>query len=76
VRPYIEKIHYTHKKGLVEWFKVKALSSSPSSVKKNVYIYKIELCKSFLMEYFDQKIHSLWFIITLNAFEADALHWI
>jgi hypothetical protein len=33
VRPYLEnKIH--HKKGLVEWFKVQALSSSPCTEKK------------------------------------------
>jgi hypothetical protein len=31
VRPYLEKAH--HKKGLVEWLKVKALSSSPSTTK-------------------------------------------
>jgi hypothetical protein len=28
MRPYLEKIH--HKKGLVEWLQVKALSSNPS----------------------------------------------
>jgi hypothetical protein len=36
MRPYLEK-PFTHKKkiiGLVEWLKVKALSSSPSSAKK------------------------------------------
>jgi hypothetical protein len=32
VRPYLEK-HFT-KIGLVEWLKVKALSSSPSTAKK------------------------------------------
>jgi hypothetical protein len=32
VRPYLEKTH--HKKGLVEWLKVKALSSSPSTENK------------------------------------------
>jgi hypothetical protein len=32
VRPYLENTH--HKKGLEEWFKVKALSSSPSIGKK------------------------------------------
>jgi hypothetical protein len=32
VRPYLEKTHY--KKGLVEWLKVKALSSSPRTTKK------------------------------------------
>jgi hypothetical protein len=31
-RPYLEKTH--HKKGLVEWLKVKALSSNPSTAKK------------------------------------------
>jgi hypothetical protein len=31
VRPYLKKLH--HKKGLVEWLKVKALSSSPSDAK-------------------------------------------
>jgi hypothetical protein len=31
-RPYLEKT--LHRKGLVEWFKVKALSSSPSTKKK------------------------------------------
>jgi uncharacterized protein YxeA len=30
--PYLKKTH--HKKGLVEWLKVKALSSSPNSAKK------------------------------------------
>jgi hypothetical protein len=33
MRPYFKKIHHT-KKGLVEWLKVKALSSSPSTGKK------------------------------------------
>jgi hypothetical protein len=40
MRPYLQKTH--HKKGLVEWLKVKALSSSPSIAKKekkNTYIY-------------------------------------
>jgi hypothetical protein len=32
VKPYLEKI--LHKKGLVEWLKVKALSLSPSIAKK------------------------------------------
>jgi hypothetical protein len=32
VRPYLENTH--HKNGLVEWLKVKALSSSPSTAKK------------------------------------------
>jgi hypothetical protein len=31
LRPYLEKIH--HKKELVEWLKVQALSSSPSTTK-------------------------------------------
>jgi hypothetical protein len=31
VRPYLEN---THHKGLAEWLKVKALSSSPSTAKK------------------------------------------
>jgi hypothetical protein len=31
-RPYLGNTH--HKKGLVEWLKVKALSSSPSTAKK------------------------------------------
>jgi hypothetical protein len=31
-RPYLEKTH--HKKGLVEWLKVKTLSSSPSTAKR------------------------------------------
>jgi hypothetical protein len=31
-RPYLNKTH--HKKGLVEWLKVKALSSNPSTTKK------------------------------------------
>jgi hypothetical protein len=31
-RAYVEKAH--HKKGLVEWLKVKALSSSPSTKTK------------------------------------------
>jgi uncharacterized protein YxeA len=34
--PYLKKTH--HKKGLVEWLKVKALSSSPNSAKKNYRI--------------------------------------
>jgi hypothetical protein len=33
VRPYLEKKSIT-KKGLVEWLKVKALTSSPSTTKK------------------------------------------
>jgi hypothetical protein len=32
VRPYLDKT--LHKKGLVEWLRVKALSSSPSNGKK------------------------------------------
>jgi hypothetical protein len=32
MRPYVENIH--HKKGMVEWLKVKTLSSSPSTEKK------------------------------------------
>jgi hypothetical protein len=32
LRPYLENIH--HKKGLVEWLKVQALSSSPNTGKK------------------------------------------
>jgi hypothetical protein len=32
MRPYLEKT--LHKKGLVEWFKVNALSSNPSTTKK------------------------------------------
>jgi hypothetical protein len=32
MRPYLEKTH--HKKGLVEWLKAKALSSSLSTTKK------------------------------------------
>jgi hypothetical protein len=31
MRPYLKKTH--HKKGLVEWLKAKAPSSSPSSAK-------------------------------------------
>jgi hypothetical protein len=31
VKPYLEKTH--HKKGLVEWLKVKTLSSNPSTAK-------------------------------------------
>jgi hypothetical protein len=31
-RPYLENTH--HKNGLVEWLKVKALSSSPSTANK------------------------------------------
>jgi hypothetical protein len=39
-RPYLEKT--LHKKGLMEWHKVKALSSSPSTTKeKSPQIYKI-----------------------------------
>jgi hypothetical protein len=46
-RPYLEKTD--HKKRLVEWFKHKALSSSPSTAKKkgkrnqidNLYFLKI-----------------------------------
>jgi hypothetical protein len=33
VRPYLEK-KKNHKKGLVKWLKVQALSSSPSTAKK------------------------------------------
>jgi hypothetical protein len=40
VRPYLKKPYtHTHTKGragLVEWFKVKAVSSSPSTTKKKV----------------------------------------
>jgi hypothetical protein len=32
LKPYLEKI--PHKKGLVEWLKVQALSSSPSTAKR------------------------------------------
>jgi hypothetical protein len=32
VRPYLKKAH--HKNGLVEWLKVKALSSNPNTTKK------------------------------------------
>jgi hypothetical protein len=32
MRPYLENTH--HKKGLMEWLKVHALSSSPSTIKK------------------------------------------
>jgi hypothetical protein len=32
VKPYLEKTH--HKKSLVEWLKVQALSSNPSTAKK------------------------------------------
>jgi hypothetical protein len=32
MRPYLEKTH--HRKGLVEWLKVKALSSSPGTAKQ------------------------------------------
>jgi hypothetical protein len=32
MRPYLKKIH--HKKGLMEWLKVKALSSNPRTAKK------------------------------------------
>jgi hypothetical protein len=32
MRPYLKKTH--HKKGLVEWLKVKALNSNPSTAKK------------------------------------------
>jgi hypothetical protein len=34
VRPYLEKTHHTHKKVLVEWFKVKSLSSNTHTEKK------------------------------------------
>jgi hypothetical protein len=34
--PILKKTH--HKKGLAEWLKVKALSSSPSTAKKKVKI--------------------------------------
>jgi hypothetical protein len=33
-KPYLEKTH--HKKGVVEWLKIQALSSSPSTIKKNM----------------------------------------
>jgi hypothetical protein len=33
MRPYLEKTH--HKKGLVEWLKMKTLSSNFSTAKKN-----------------------------------------
>jgi hypothetical protein len=33
LRPHLEKTH--HKKGIVEWLKVKALSSTPSTTKTN-----------------------------------------
>jgi hypothetical protein len=38
MRPYLKKTHY--KKGLVEWFKVKALSSNPSTAKKKKSLEK------------------------------------
>jgi hypothetical protein len=41
MRPYLEKIH--HKKGLAEWLKVKALSSSPSTTKKKKGTVKHEV---------------------------------
>jgi hypothetical protein len=36
MRPYLEETHHKKKKKirLMEWFKVKALSSSPSTIKK------------------------------------------
>jgi hypothetical protein len=36
VRPYLEK-NPSQKKGLVEWLKAKALSSSPSTTKKRIW---------------------------------------
>jgi hypothetical protein len=33
-RSYLEKHH--HKKGLVQWLKVKALSSNPNTIKKKI----------------------------------------
>jgi hypothetical protein len=39
VRPYLKKTH--HRKGLVEWLKVKALSSNPSTAKKKKKRYVI-----------------------------------
>jgi hypothetical protein len=33
-RPYLEKKKKNQKKGLVEWLKVQALSSNPSTAKK------------------------------------------
>jgi hypothetical protein len=41
MRPYLEKTYHTHKKGLVEWLKVKALSSSLSTTKKK----KLKSCR-------------------------------
>jgi hypothetical protein len=39
VRPYLEKSQHTHtKKRLVEWLKVKALSSSPDMEKKKALL--------------------------------------
>jgi hypothetical protein len=40
-RPYLEKIH--HKKGLMEWLKVKALSPSPSTEKKKKEFPQIKI---------------------------------
>jgi hypothetical protein len=42
MRPYLEKTYHTHKKGLVEWLKVKALSSSLSTTKKKK---KLKSCR-------------------------------
>jgi hypothetical protein len=38
MRPYLKNTH--HKKGLVEWLKVKALSSNPSTSRKKKEIKK------------------------------------
>jgi hypothetical protein len=37
MRPYLEDTH--HKNGLVEWLKVKALSSNPSTAKRKSWKY-------------------------------------
>jgi hypothetical protein len=46
--PYLEKTH--HKKGLVEWLMVQALSSSPSTAKKKKRMHIIEVVCCFLKE--------------------------
>jgi hypothetical protein len=45
MRPHLEKT--LHKKGLVEWLKIQALCSSPSTAKKKKKFWKWEVTKVF-----------------------------
>jgi hypothetical protein len=73
MRPYLEK--NLHKKGMVEWLKVKALSSSPSTGKKknlNVYVL-FDSVLPVLTIYMVEILQQL-FIISKNCKQVNAYH--